>query len=227
MNYRALLIAPIAALVLSAGANGLSMPQGWMSARMATLLDPAAGFLGYEIGIDTAVAGSPPALTLKSIAPLRKDPPSVGHAHQTVSGYAGQRVRFSGQLRADAPGGWAGLYLALGENDVLAPLTLGQAGVEKQLPVGAAVPAADGRWHEVSVVLQLPVDAPFLTLGVAQVGEGQVWARELKFEVVGPEVAVTTTPVGIDWAQARRFHTQARANIARVPPQPLRNAALD
>lgn len=227
MNYRAFLITPVAALVLSAGATDLPMPQGWMSSRPAYLLDPMSRPDGYEIGIDTTVAGSSPSLTLRSVAPQRKDVPSVGHAYQTVSGYAGQRVRFSGQLRADTPGGWAGLYLAPGEHDVLVPLTAGQAGAEKRLPAGAAVPAADGVWREVSVVLDVPADAPFVTLGVAQVGEGQVWARELKFDVVGPEVAPTATPIGIDWAQARRFHAEASANIAKIPPQPLRNAALD
>lgn len=227
MDFRALLIIPLAALVLSAGAAGLPMPEGWMASRHAMLLDGTAGFDGYEIGIDTAVAGSSPSLTLHAIAAQRKDAPSVGHAFQTVTGYAGQRVRFSGQLRAEAAGGWAGLYLGLGENDVLAPLTLGQPGVEKKLPAGAPLPAADGVWREVSVVMDVPADEPFLTLGVAQVGEGQVWVRELKFEVVGPEVPPTTTPVGIDWAGARRFHAAARANMAKMPPQPLRNAALD
>lgn len=227
MDFRALLIIPVAALVLSAGAAGLPMPEGWMTSRYAMLLDNKASAEGYEIGIDTAVYGSSPSLTLRSIAAQRKDTPSVGHAYQTVSGYAGQRVRFSGQLRAEAAGGWAGLYLALGENDVLAPLTLGQPGVEKKLPVGAALAAADGVWRDVSVVLDVPADAPFLTLGVAQVGEGQVWVRELKFEVVGAQVQPTTATVGIDWAQARRFHAAGRANMASLPAQPLRNAALD
>ncbi|MFG6488459.1 hypothetical protein ACG04R_17365 [Roseateles sp. BYS78W] len=230
MNFRSLLIVPLAALVLSAGATGLPMPDGWMTARYATLLNvPTGGYSGdgYEIGIDTSISGGLPSLTIRSIAPLKKDLPAVGHAYQTVTGYAGQRVRFSGQVRAEAASAWAGLYLGLGENDVLMPVTMGQAGVEKKLPAGAAVPAADGVWREVSVVMDVPADAPFLTLGAAQVGEGQVWVRDLKFEVVGPEVPPTTATVGIDWAQARRFHAQARENIARISPQPLRNAALD
>lgn len=227
MDFRALLIIPIAAVVLSAGAAGLPMPEGWMSSRQAAPLDYKTGFAGYEIGIDTAISGSSPSLTVRSIAAQNKDLPSVGHAYQTVTAYAGQRVRFSGQVRAEAAGGWAGLYLGLGENDVLAPLTLGQASVEKQLPVGAALPIADGLWHEVAVVLDVPAGAPFLTLGVAQVGEGQLWVRELKFEVVGPQAQPTRASVGIDWAQARRFHAAARANIAKLSPQQLRNAALD
>lgn len=230
MDYRALFITPLAALALSVGATGLKMPDGWQASTSAARTDIVTGGYkgdGYEIGIDTALSGSSPALTVRSVAKLNHEIANAGHAYQSVSGYAGQRVRFSGQARAVAASGWAGLYLGPGDNDVLMPVKVGEAGAEKRLPVGAAVPAADGLWHEVSVVLDVPADAPWLTLGVAQVGEGQVWVRDLKFEVVGPEVPVTTTPIGIDWAQARRFRAKARATMAQVPPQPLRNAALD
>lgn len=230
MDYRAIFITPLAALALSVGATSLQMPEGWQASKAAARADIVTGGYngeGYEVGIDSALAGSSPSMTLRSIARLNAEYPNVGRAYQSVSGYAGQRVRFSGQLRAAAAGGWAGLYLGLGDNDVLMAVTQGETGVEKRLPMGAAVPAADGQWHEVSVVLDVPADAPWLTLGMAQVGEGQVWVRDLTFDVVGPEVPVTTTPIGIDWAQARRFHAQARATMAQVPPQPLRNAALD
>ncbi|HLO96561.1 MAG TPA: hypothetical protein VK195_19805 [Burkholderiaceae bacterium] len=230
MNYRALLIAPLAALVLSAGATGLTLPDGWRTSTVAFPLDVKAGpkLDGYEIGIDTALSGASPSLTVRSR--FAQNPAAilnVGRAFQTVTGYAGQRVRFSGQVRAEAASRWAGLFLGLGDDDVLMPVMLGQPGVEDRLPLGAAVPAADGVWREVSVVLDVPADAPFLTLGVALVGEGQVWVRELKFDVVGPELATSTTPVGIDWAQGRRSIESERAAMALLPPQPLRNAALD
>jgi len=233
MDYRALFIAPLAALVLSVGATGLQVPAGWQASKSprADADAPASSVPvdQYEIGVDTALPGSSPSLTVRSVAKLNPEVISVGHAYQSASGYAGQRVRFSGQARAEAAGGWAGLYLGLGDmdHDLLTPVAMGQAGVEKRLPVGAAVPAADGQWHDVSAVLDVPADAPWLILGVAQVGEGQVWVRDLKFEVVGADVPVTTTPVGIDWAQARRTRDRQRATLAALPPQPLRNAALD
>jgi hypothetical protein len=40
-------------------------------------------------------------------------------------------------------------------------------------------------------------------------------------------VPPTATPIGIDWAQARRNRAQQRETLAALPPQPLRNAALD
>jgi hypothetical protein len=231
MDYRALLIAPLAALVLSvSAASPLPLPEGWIADGDLVPLNGRPSE-GYEIGIDTTVPGSTPCLTVHTIAAQPKDDrPKIGHAYQSVTGYAGQRVRFSGQVRAVGTSPWAGLYLGLGlgmgDGDVLAPVTMGQAGVEHHLPAGAAVPA-DGQWHEVSVVLDVPAEQPFLSLGVAQVGEGQVWVRKLQFEVVGRDVPATTTPIGIDWAQAQRTAAAARETVAKLPPQPLQNAALD
>lgn len=73
----------------------------------------------------------------------------------------------------------------------------------------------------------MPADAPVINIGLALVGEGQVWARGLRFEVVGSEVAPTQATIDIDVAQARRFHAEGRVQMAKLPPQPLVNAALD
>lgn len=228
MDYRALLAAPLAALVLGAGAAPapLKMPDGWQASRFALRTASDAGD-GYEIGIDTTQTGQPPALTLRSTFALSPDHANVGRAYQTITGYGGQRLRFSGQVRATRASAWAGLYMGLGDADVLMPVTQGEPGIEKRLPVGATVPAADGAWHEVSVVLDVPAGTPFVGLGMAQVGEGQFWVRELKFEVVGPEVPVTTTPIGIDWTKARQFNASIIDTMKLVSPWPLRNAALD
>lgn len=228
MDYRVLLIAPLAALVLSVGATGPRMPDGWQSQRLGVTVAPQATPFGYEVGIDPASeAGGSPSLTVRSVARLNPDTPSVGAAFQTAAGYAGQRVRFRGQVRADAAGAWAGLYLGAGDFDLLTRLIhQTRPGSERLLPPGAAV-AADGTWHELSVVLDVPADAPIINLGLALVGEGQVWARDLHFEVVGPDVAPTPTRIGIDLAQAQRFRAGVRAQMATLPRQPLANTALD
>jgi len=219
MDYRILLVAPLAALVLSVGAADLRMPAGWQSFNNTN---------DYEIGIDPAseVAGSP-SLTVRSGAPQRTGSLSVGAAHQSATGYAGQRIRFSGQVRADAARGWAGLYMGAGDLTLLGRMAMARPGAEEQLPRGAAVPAADGAWHEVSVVLDVPADAVQVDFGLVQLGEGQVWARALSFEVVGAGVAPTQTSVGFDLQAARRLLTENRAQLAKFPPQPLLNASLD
>ena len=232
MNYRILLIAPLAAVVLSVSAADLRMPAGWQnySTRvMATDGPQPHGISAYEIGIDPASeAGGSASLTVRSVAPLSpSSQPNIGTAHQMLVGYAGKRVRFSGQVRANAARGWAGLYLGVGDIGLINSLLLARPGAEKQLPLGAAVPAADDAWHDVSVVLDVPIDAVSIAFGLVEVGEGQVWARGLSFDVVGPEVAPTQTRIGIDLQAVRRVIAESRAQTAKFPPAPLINAALD
>ena len=222
MNYRILLIAPLAAIVLSVSAAGMRKPAGWL-----LFAQPPAGtpIGGYEVGIDPASeASDKPSLTVRSVG--TNGPSALGVAEQSVTGYGGRRVRFSGQLRAESVRGWAGLYLSESDFGQLIGLTLARPGAENQLPPGTAVPA-DGGWHEVSVVLDVPADALRIGFGLALIGEGQVWARELHFEIVGPEVAPTATRLYIDLPEIRRQRVWYDAQSRRYSPAPLLNAALD
>lgn len=229
MDYRILLTAPVAALVLSIGTASAQLPAGWRPLSLAVTGNPlTSGPHGYEIGIDPASAASASrVLTIRSTAPQLGLTPSVGAAWQAAYGYAGQRVRLSGQVRAEGVRGWAGLYMGAGDEQLLQRLATGQPGVERQLPLGAPVAAATPGWQDLSVVIDVPADALSIHLGVALVGEGQVWVRGLRFETVGPGVAPSSTTVGIDWRQARAFHAHSRQIMAQVPPRPLVNAALD
>lgn len=227
MDYRVLLIAPLAALVLGASAAAPRLPDGWLPADHTFLATPSPlPPKGYEIGLDPRPDASGLAkLTVRSVAPLSTQTPSIGAAHQLVHGYGGRRVRLSGQVRAEGVRGWAGLYVGAGDFSLLSDLMMGKPGVEQRLPRGAE--AAPGNWQDVSVVFDVPANAPDIDLGLALVGEGQVWARALRFEEVGPQVPVTTTPLVIDWAAARDFFAKSRKAVAQFQPQSLRNAALD
>lgn len=223
MDYRILLIAPLAALVMSVGAADVRMPEGWFE-----FAPPTASGKGYQVGIDPASeASGTPSLTVRSLVPQVEGTPLVGAAHQSTVGYAGKRVRLSGQVRAEGSPGWAGLYLGAGDLAVFARVMSGRPGTEKLLPAGSAVPA-DGQWHDVGVVLDVPADAASIVLGLALVGEGQAWTRGLRFDVVGPEVAPTRTTVGIDVRRWQLTLAQNREVMAKtMAPQPLNNAALD
>jgi hypothetical protein len=223
MNFRNVLVAPMAAAVLSAGAAELRMPTGWYDYSMS------AGVMGkaYEVGIDPAVkADGVPSLEVRSAAPLTPGPISFGLAYQSVSGYGGKRLRFSGQLKAEAVQGWAGLYLDEAAFMRFVTVFAARPGAEKQLPAGTAVPA-DGEWHEISVVKDVSADALEVGFGLTLVGQGRVWARRLRFEVVGPEVAPTATTLHADLEQARRYAADARVSLSRLSPMPLQNPKLD
>jgi len=228
MNYRILFLAPLAALVLSAGAAELRIPNGWFATKVAIPADRKnldGVTNGYEVGLDPS-AGGPPTLTIRSKFPQAQWPFSTASVYQMpLLGYAGKRVRFSGELRAAGVHGWSGLYLLDGSDELSGAVRSAGYG-EKPLPMGTVVPA-DGGWHAASVVLDVPADATLLSMGLGLVGEGQVWARNLRFEIVGPEVAPTRTPIGVDLELARRFQENTRAETAKAPPAPLKNAALD
>jgi hypothetical protein len=227
MNFRILLLAPLAALMLSAGAADLRMPQGWRTSQIAYSADRKMSgeiLKGYEVGLDPA-AGGLPTLTVRSVFAQKPGPISTGSAYQWLYGYGGKRVRFSGELKAEGVRGWAGLYLHDGPNGLDGAVLNAKSGTSP-LPTGTAV-QADRGWHPVNVVLDVPAETTMLGMGLGLVGEGQVWARNLRFEIVGPEVAPTRTLIGVDLAADRRFFEYALAETAKEPPAPLKNAALD
>ena len=229
MDYRTLFLAPLAAIVLSVGAaTPLRMPSGWLAYTPFIFSEATlSASKGYEVGIDPAsdAAGSP-SLTVRFVAPSKPWVVNMGAAYQDLNGYGGKRLRFSGQLRAEAVKGWAGLFLGGGYGGMLDRIALAGPGAEALLPAGTAV-AADGRWHDVSVVFDVPAEAAETTIGLALAGNGQVWARNLQFQVVSKEVPTTTTKIGVDLQSARRADAEHMAEMAKQPPSPLLNAALD
>lgn len=234
MNYRILLLAPIAAAVFSVGATSpLRMPNGWMAQQMTSAADsalmPRAALEGFDIGIDAASdASGLPSLTVRSVVAQLPGPISLGAAQQTLHGYGGKRLRFSAELRAQDVHGWGGLFLGPGNGVLLSQVQMARPGIEDHLPAGAAAPA-DGDWHEASVVVDVPVDAAEITFGLALVGQGQVWARKLHFQVVGPEIAPTRGTLMADLPSARRHRAESEAALAKlpIPPMPLNNVSLD
>jgi len=226
MDYRILLIAPIAAMVLSANANPPVLPSGWIPADLVVPAVPSPKApVGYDIGLDTEAAG-PASLTVHSILPQGQAYQSIGAAHQVVFGYAGQRVRLSGQVRAEGSPAWAGLYIGAGDVGLLADMHFGKAGVEDHLPRGAAARSGAG-WQDLSVVFDVPAGASSIDLGLALVGEGQAWVRGLHFDVVGPKVSPTASTIAYDWAGARAVMEATRQSIAKFSPGSLQNPTLE
>jgi hypothetical protein len=215
MDYRALLAAPLAALVMSSSASELRMPADWQAHTSFTWPITKT----YEAGVDPqAEEGGVRALTIKSVG--TRSPTDIGTVEQFGSpGYAGKRVRLSGQLKATGGDGWAGLVLSTSPTPM--PLYL-FPGSGKAMPyAGAACP----QWCEVSVVADMPADNIGMpVVGVALMGNGQVWARRLRIEVVGPEVALTSDrfAAALDAERRAQQHRQDQEKAQRrTPPQNL------
>lgn len=226
MDYRALALVPLAAFVLSVSAAAPRVPDGWHVFAISHSDKPDTSN-GFEIGLTpVGDAAGTPTLTIRSTRPQLPLGPNVGALTQPAYGYAGQRVRFSAEMRAEGTAPWAGVYLTPGDGGMLNRVAEGAPGVEHRLPPGSAVQPG-GDWQPVSVVMDVPADAPLISVGLALVGEGQLWARQLRFDVVGRDVPVTATTLNIDWARARQSFAESRRVMAQVPPQPLANARLD
>lgn len=214
MDYRALLAAPLAALVMSSSASELRMPAEWQA--NASFSWPRSKT--YEAGIDPlAEEGGVRALTIKSVG--SRSLSDIGTVEQFAMGYGGKRMRLSGQLKAAGLDGWAGLVLSPNADPV--PLYV-LPGFGPKLPYAAA---ACPQWCEVSVVADMPADSMgMFVVGVALTGNGQVWARQLKVEAVGPEVALTSERFAVALDAERRAQQRRAAQEKaqrRTPPQNL------
>lgn len=224
MDYRALLTIPLAALALSAsGAEKLRQPANWIAG--ASYAWPSGATHEAGVAPETETSGQR-ALTVRSIG--QRAAHEVGSIGQSVLGYAGQRVRFTAQVKSAAADGWGGIVVASG----FQPLFLLPAApqFDEVPPLGAA---GCPDWCEVSVVADIPADDGngAISVGLALVGSGQVWARGMKLETVGRDVPLTTQRFGVEAAAAFRTWQEAaqkqfREQVRNQPPSPPQNLSL-
>lgn len=219
MDYRAFLAAPLAAAAMNASsADALRQPTGWMAGASYAWPQGAT----HEAGVapETEASGQR-ALTVKAIGTRTRH--EIGSISQYAMGYAGKRVRFSAQVMATGVDGWAGLVVGTG----FLPLWLqpGAPETEATPPHGAT---GCPQWCDVSVVADIPADGEGVAnVGVALVGNGQVWARGVKLEVVGHEVPVTTQPFAAEAGQAMRaLQQKAQQQMRTAQPTPPQNLTL-
>lgn len=196
MDFKALVAAPLVAFLVVASANEVVMPQRWSSASTGS------NSSSFRIGLDTQVTfNGQRSLTVKAESGI--EDVSYGTAIQYVNsfGYEGKRVRFSGTLKTDGVTQWAGVWLAPG---FLTTFDLDQP----QLPVGMGLGRGAHDWSRVSVVIDVPTTQQIgLSMGVALVGEGQVWLSDLKFEEVDTDTPVTLTLVELDRQKLKALRT--------------------
>jgi hypothetical protein len=238
MDYRVLFAAPLAALVMSVSATESSLPSPWVAmpsgiAAPEVKVDWTKGPPPsvYDIGLDPAAEEQGlRSLSIKSLVKLHPTYVNLAVAQQSAQGYAGKRLRFSGQIRSEGVSTWAGLFMdEVPKGGALFILKAGLEGGENLLPPsGAAGQEPFKAWQDVSVVVQVPATVNTVTLGLALVGEGKVWARKLHFEVVGPEVPITSTRMlGFNWAKAREERVRNEKMLSYMSMSPLRNPNFD
>lgn len=167
----------LAASIEAASRTPLGVPDGWFISHPS----PAH----YQIGLDpdqsgvVLIAAQPDA-----VIPVGQN----GVLMQSISAkaFCGQRLRFSAQLRSREIGSgsiWmrvdpeAGQYLRF----------------DNMLQRGDAALRGTRDWTAVEIVLDIPVQAASIHYGLLQVGQGRLWARNLRIEPVDGARAVTGT----------------------------------
>lgn len=96
--------------------------------------------------------------------------------------YRGRRVRYSGYLKAESAAQRAALWMRVEGAD---GKILAFDNMEDRPATGTTA------WKKYEIVLDVPEAAQHIALGALFEGKGQIWADDLKLEVVGQEVAST------------------------------------
>ena len=220
MDYRILLAAPLAAVALAANsADALRQPDGWMAG--ATFAWPQGATHEAGVAPETEADGLR-ALTVKPIG--KRSATEIGSISQYVFGYAGKRARFTAQVKATGVDGWAGLVIGAGYSPLWVPPAMPETAQQSAARGATACP----QWCDVSVVVDIPPDSEGVAnVGLALVGNGQVWARGFKVEVVGREVPLTDYRFAAEAGAALRAQMQKFAQTQARTPKPPQNLALD
>lgn len=222
MDYRILLAAPLAAVAMSASsADALRLPEGWMA--NASYAWPKGQT--HEAGVEPETQpGGQRALTVRALG--TRQPNDIGSITQYVFGYTGRRVRLTAQVKTAGVDGWAGLVVA--KSYVPLPYLPFAPLFANTPPVGAA---GCPDWCEVSVVADIPTESDSGSAGVAQVGlalvgNGQAWARNLRVEEAGADVPLTTEVFAAQAAEAARASLQQAQQKRAAEQTPPKNLAL-
>jgi len=170
------------AAILTAGALVLmaDAPKGWFLAGDHPQ--------NYETGVDaqTSYEGRPSAY-LKYTGSEAKGFGTLMQSFQADQ-YAGKRVRFSAEVKAEGVQEWAGLWMRVDK---------GTKAVSFDNMQDRAIKGTGG-WQHYAVVLDVPADATGIAFGILLSKTGEVWINGANFEVVESNVPVTKEGSGVN-----------------------------
>jgi RNA polymerase sigma factor (sigma-70 family) len=135
----------------------------------------------YEITLDRSTFhGGSASGSIHCVVP---EPKAFGTLTQAfrADDYRGKRLQLSGYLKTDKVAGNAGLWVRIDARDK----TVGFDNMQKRPVKGTA------DWKKVAIVLDVPEKSVAITFGAILHGTGRLWVDDLRFEVVGAEVATT------------------------------------
>ncbi|MBI4472114.1 MAG: tetratricopeptide repeat protein [Acidobacteria bacterium] len=160
---------------LTAAAATAVVPKGWFMAGSK----PA----DYESSIDSGnMLGGLPSAYLRSKKPKID---GFGTLMQSFSAeqFLGRRIRFTAFVKSENIQGWAGLWVRVDGKSGTQPLAFDNMS-------NRSIKGTTG-WRSYEVVLDVPLDATGIALGILMGGTGTVWMNGAKFEEVGVNFPTT------------------------------------
>ena len=184
----------LAALVVFVGCvvvKRAEVPRGWFLAGSK----PSE----FEAGVDSGQAYQGHRSAYLKSKQLSVDGFGTLMQQFTAEQYLGKRVRLSGLVKSHEVAEWAGLWVRVDKGRKMVAFdNMQDRGIK-----------ATTDWRRYEIVLDVPKDATGIALGILLTGAGEVWLNGARFEVVGPDVAVTGSnnaktsdkPVNLDFAE--------------------------
>jgi hypothetical protein len=152
------------------------LPPGWEKA--------GSNPLDYDIYPDTAVRhGGKASANIKAKESTARDGFATMMQAIKADNYRGQRIRLSGYLKTENVPEYAGLWMRL---DAADPTNLLGFDNMENRPVKGTTD-----WKRYEIVLDVPNETDLIAFGINLSGGGQIWADDLKIEVVGKDVVLT------------------------------------
>ena len=178
MIWRMLAIGALATSAAHAGEIG-EAPKPWRKNGAAPAVAECGG------GVDSTLAASGTAnLTLKCEATVNGFVGVMQRVDPDL--YRSRRVRFSALVKTENVEGWGGLWMRV--DDVDKPSAAFDNMQDRALK-------GTSDWTSYSVVLEASSNAQGVFFGTLMSGKGQLWIRDWRIEIVGPDVPTTAMNV--------------------------------
>ena len=198
---------------VQAPAADLQMPSGWSKS--------GGNPQGYDMFRDAAMHRDG-----KASGTIKSKPSATGFATmmQTIKPdtYRGKRIRLSGYLKTANVTTGSSFWIRVDAPDSIIPLSFDN--------MGSRMAAGTSDWRKYDLVVDVPDKAAGIAIGFMLLDGGQIWADDLKIEVVDKTVVSTNIPMTPETeAAVKQQSAEARARNPEKFDLSLKNqkAALE
>jgi hypothetical protein len=200
--------------------SGIKLPNGWGKSGS----DPG----NYEIFVDTGTRRSGKAsASIKAKPTFEKDRFTTLMQSVRADNFRGKRVRLAGYIKTENVGKYAGMWMRVDGPDMK---TLDFDNMTDRPVKGTT------DWKRYEIVLDVGSDAQQIAFGVNLSESGQVWADDLKLEIVGQDAAKTSLKISPEEQRnnekeleefKRTQKEKHEAMLAKIKTRPLAPVNLD